>query len=135
LRSPNTELHVLDLSGSSTEVASDDAGPALDATARAQYKRRITELNEQLEEAKEFADIGRADELQHELDSLTQELSRAFGLGGRQRRSGSDAERARVNVRRRVKDAIDHIAEQNADAGRYLENTIKTGSYCKYVPM
>jgi tetratricopeptide (TPR) repeat protein len=132
---PGTEVHVLDLSGSSVEIASKDAGPALDAAARAQYKQRISELREQLEEANEFADLGRIDQLQNELDALTRELSRAFGLGGRERRSGSDAERARVNVRRRIKDAIDHIAEQDADAGRYLESTIKTGSYCKYAPM
>jgi tetratricopeptide (TPR) repeat protein len=132
---PNTELHVLDLSGSSAKVTSDGAGPALDTTARAQYKQRITDLRQQLEEANEFADLGRADQLQGELDALTRELSRAFGLGGRERRSGSDAERARVNVRRRIKDAIDRIGEQNPDIGRYLESTVKTGSYCTYVPM
>jgi len=132
---PDTEVHVLDLSGSSVEIASKDVGPALDAAARAQYQQRIADLQEQLEEANEFADLGRTDQLQSELDVLTRELSRAFGLGGRERRSGSDAERARVNVRRRIKDAIERIAEQNADAGRYLESTIKTGSYCKYVPM
>ena len=108
---------------------------ALDATARSQYQRRIAELQEQLDEAEEFSDLGRADVLRAELDALTQELAGAFGLGGRQRRTGSDAERARVNVRRRIKDAIDRIAENNADIGRYLKNTIKTGTYCKYTPM
>jgi hypothetical protein len=70
-----------------------------------------------------------------ELEFITRELSRAYGLGGRKRRSGSAAERARVNVRRRLKDAIERIGEQLPDAGTYLANTIKTGTYCKYVPM
>jgi hypothetical protein len=38
-------------------------------------------------------------------------------------------------VRRRIKDAVERIGEQIPDAGRYLENTIKTGRYCKYTPM
>jgi len=135
VESPGQEFHVLDLSGSKAGIASNEPGPALDAIARNQYKQRIGDLKEQLEEAHEMADIGRSEQLQAELDILTAELSRAYGLGGRQRRTGSDAERARVNVRRRIKDAIDRISEQDSDTGRYLKNTIKTGSYCKYSPM
>ncbi|MDX1509003.1 MAG: hypothetical protein R3358_12030, partial [Woeseiaceae bacterium] len=131
---PNTELHVLDLSGA-TAVDSGDAGPELDAEARRQYESRLRALNDELEDARELGDIGRCDALQQELDFITRELSRAFGLGGRARRAGSAAERARVNVRRRIKDAIDRIGSAHPDAGRYLENTVKTGTYCKYVPM
>jgi len=129
------EIHVLDLSGSNAAVATGDAGPALDSEARRQYKERITDLQEQLDEARDLGDIGQVDALQTELDFLSRELSRAFGIGGRARQSGNAAERARVNVRRRIKDAIDRIAEQDTDAGNYLKNTIKTGSYCKYSPM
>jgi len=129
------EIHVLDLSGSDRAISAGDAGPALDPEARKQYRARIGDLEEQLEEARELGDVGQADSLQTELDFLTRELSRAFGVGGRERRPGSAAERARVNVRRRIKDAIERIAEQNAELGAYLENTVKTGSYCKYSPM
>ena len=134
---PDTELHVLDLSASGPAQANDtgDAGPALDAEARRQYEQRLRALNTELEEAAELGDIGRVDALREELDFITRELSRAFGLGGRARRSGSAAERARVNVRRRLKDAIERIAGACPDAGRYLENTVKTGTYCKYTPM
>ena len=131
---PDTEFHVLDLSGA-TRADGGDAGPELDAEARRQYESRLRDLNEELEEARELGDIGRSDALQQELDFITRELSRAFGLGGRQRRAGSAAERARVNVRRRVKDAIMRVGETHPDAGRYLENTIKTGTYCKYTPI
>jgi hypothetical protein len=132
---PDEELHVLDLVGSMADVAGGDSGPQLDEQAHAQYKRRIRTLQDELEEAESLADLGRVDALRGELDFITRELSRAFGLGARARRSGSDAERARINVRRRLKNAIDRIAEQLPDAGRYLDNTIKTGSYCKYSPM
>jgi hypothetical protein len=134
---PDTDIHVLQLSGANVADAPADsgAGPAIDAEARAAYKRRVEELREQLEEAESMRDTGRVDDLRGELDFITRELSRAFGLGGRERPQGKAAERARVNVRRRIKDAIDRIEEQLPGAGRYFENTIKTGSYCRYSPM
>jgi len=137
IKQPDTDIHALDLSGagSGAAVADSDAGPALDPRARADYRRRVGELKEEMDEAEELADASRLDSLRKELDFITSELSRAFGLGGRERPQGKAAERARVNVRRRIKDAIERIEEQLPGAGRYLENTIKTGSYCRYSPM
>lgn len=133
---PDQEIHVLDLAGAGSDGPDGgDSGPALDDQARRQYRERVRELQEELDEANELNDQGRMDAIQGELDFIASELSRAFGLGGRERRSGSAAERARVNVRRRIKDAIQRIEEQLPDAGRYLDNTIKTGSYCRYSPM
>ena len=132
---PNKDVHVLELSGGGPAYDQGDAGPGLDSQARADYESRIRDLREELEEAREFGDSGRADAAQAEIDFITRELSRAFGLGGRERKSGSAAERARVNVRRRLKDAIKRVTEQLPQAGRYLDNTIKTGTYCRYSPM
>jgi hypothetical protein len=56
------------------------------------------------------------------------------GLGGRSRRSGSDAERARVNVQRRLRDALRRIAELNPEIGRHLEDSVRTGTFCQYSP-
>ena len=133
--SPDTDVHVLDLSGGSAVRGQADAGPALDAKARSEYETRLGDLREELEEAESFGDTARADVAREEIDFLSRELSRAFGLGGRARRQGADAERARVNVRRRLKDAISRVGEQCKSTGRYLENTIKTGIYCRYTPM
>ena len=69
-----------------------------------------------------------------ELDVLTTELTRAFGLGGRERRAGKAAERARVNVQRRIKDAIGRIEKLNPAAARHLQWAVKTGMYCSYDP-
>jgi tetratricopeptide (TPR) repeat protein len=133
---PDRDIHVLDL-GAAGAPSSDpgNAGPALDEQARREYRQRVRELEEELEEATGLADHGRSDELREELDFITRELSRAFGLGGRQRPTAAAAERARVNVRRRIKDAIQRIEEQLPEAARHLDNTIKTGSYCRYAPV
>jgi hypothetical protein len=95
----------------------------------------VRALREEMDEAEELGDRSRIDDLRQEFDFISGELSRAYGLGGRERPQGKAAERARVNVRRRIKDAIERIEEQLPGAGRYLENTVKTGSYCRYSPM
>ena len=137
IRQPNSDIHVLELSDSNFPAGSagGDAGPALDRRARDAYQRRVRELDEELEEAETMGDVVRRDALSEEREFIARELSRAFGLGGRARPQRRAAERARVNVRRRIKDAIDRIEEQLPGAGRYLESTIKTGSYCRYSPM
>ena len=132
---PDADIHVLELSGSPGAPIGGDAGPMLDAVARRQYIERAHELKEELDEAEALADIGRADSLRGELDFITRELSRAYGLGGRERSAGDATERARVNVRRRIKDAVGRIGEQLPEAGKYLENTINTVRYCRYTPL
>jgi hypothetical protein len=62
------------------------------------------------------------------------ELSRAYGLGGRARRTGSAVERARSNVRRRLVNALERIAEGCPQTGRHLAAAVRTGIYCAYEP-
>ena len=69
-----------------------------------------------------------------ERDFLVRELSRAVGLGGRGRRAGSASERARAGVTRAVRQAMARIGEQHPQLGEHLERTIRTGTYCAYLP-
>jgi hypothetical protein len=64
-----------------------DAGEMLDAQAKAAYKRRTAELREQLEEARELNQLELVDRLEDEIEAVGRELSRAVGLGGRDRRA------------------------------------------------
>jgi hypothetical protein len=138
---PGRELHVLDLAADPREcdegalVDRGDAGEVLDAKAREAYQRRVVELREEIDEAERFADAYRADRARRELDLLIQQLSSAIGLGDRARRVGSAAERARVTVQRRVREAIKKIAEHEPDLGRHLDWAIRTGSFCAYEPL
>ena len=111
-----------------------DAGDMLDPQARAAYKQRLSELREELAEAQQFHDLGRSERLAAEIDFLTRELSRAVGLGGRLRRMGSPAERARVNITRAIKIALRKLTEHHPALGQHLTTTIKTGAYCSYTP-
>ena len=120
--------------GGGVQAGLSDAGEVLDEQAKAAYKQRVAELQEELEEAQAFNDIGRAEKVQAEIAFLTQELARAVGLGGRARKAASPSERARVNVTRAIKAAIARIQANHPALGQYLQQTVKTGTVCSYVP-
>jgi hypothetical protein len=69
-----------------------------------------------------------------ERDCIADQLAAAIGLGGRNRKAGSQAERARSAVTKRIKDSIDKIAEAMPPLGRHLIGSIKTGYFCSYIP-
>src|SRR5580700_11325938 len=120
LRHPTAEFHVLDLAGgignqrmvdetsqsahglprgdedlekAGIHIGSlGDAGQMLDEQAKVAYRRRLSELRAELEEAKERGNVERAEQAEQEIDALTRELSRAVGVGGRSRRAASASE-------------------------------------------
>jgi AAA ATPase-like protein len=153
--SPGVELHAVDLvsadahgslvaeRGSSSvadpelEAAAGlgDAGEALDPGAKRAYQARVEELREEIEEAESFNDPERAASAREEMDFIASELASAVGLGGRDRKAASTAERARVNVTRAIKSTLKKVAEHDTDLGRQLEATVRTGTFCVYSPV
>jgi tetratricopeptide (TPR) repeat protein len=149
LADPGREYHVLDLvaaeTGSGPQAAGShaaglprsalgDAGESLDAQAKNAYRRRLAEIDDDLEQARAIGDAERAAQADAERDFLVQELARAFGLGDRDRRAASASERARAAVTRAVRQAMTRIAEHHPQLGQHLSRTIRTGTYCAYVP-
>jgi hypothetical protein len=111
-----------------------DTGEVIDAQARAAYRQRLRELDEAAAEADAAADIERSARIAAERDVLVAALTEAYGLGGRARRSGSVAERARTAVTARVRDAIRRISEAHPELGRHLARSVRTGTFCVYEP-
>ncbi len=124
LADPGREFHALDLAGDGVASASvgvadesgmaigdvGDAGVRLDAEAKAAYRARLNELQDEAAQAEAWNDIERAARAQQEIAFLTDELKGAVGLGGRDRREASAAERARLSVTRAMRSAIVRIA-------------------------
>ena len=133
LRHPGHEFHALDLGGA-RDLRTGDAGEMLDADARRAYKARLGELRDELEEAEEFHDIGRAARPREEMEVLVAELARASGLGGRARKAGSDAVRARLNVTRAVRKVVRKVQAGCPVLGRHLDRSVQTGLFCAYEP-
>ena len=148
LANPGRELHVLDLvagerNGTAdaspgleggTAVLLGDAGSLLDATAKAAYRRRLAEIDEDIEEARGLGDGERGAQSEAERDFLVRELARAVGLGGRDRSAGSASERARASVTRAVRQAMARISEHHPALGEHFGRAIRTGTYCAYLP-
>jgi uncharacterized membrane protein len=111
-----------------------DAGEMLDEQAKVAYRHRLSELRKELDEAKEVGNVERAEKAEQEIDALTSELSRAVGLGGRNRRAASATERARQSITKTIKAVIERIAQVDAALGNIFNRCIKTGSFCSYQP-
>jgi tetratricopeptide (TPR) repeat protein len=155
LQHPGEEFHSLDLlSGGATSAAAEDksadhtsllggatvsvsglghAGEMLDAKPKHEYQRRLVELREELEDLRERGDETRAAKVESEIDFLQREIASAVGLGGRDRFAGSAAERARLNVTRAIKSALQKISEHHSQLGELLDRSIRTGSFSCYL--
>jgi tetratricopeptide (TPR) repeat protein len=152
LRHPGREFHVLDLAaagqgagagGARAGPAREDGlhrdrlsgtGPMLDEQAKAAYRARLRELEEELAEATSWADPVRATRAREEMQFLAGELAAAVGLGGRDRTAGSPAERARVSITKAVKIALARIRAHSPALAGHLDATIHTGTFCCYTP-
>ncbi len=162
LRHPAAEFHVLDLFGGMARQREEDdtsqsvhglpraeedleragihitnlgdAGEMLDEQAKVAYRRRLSELREELEEAKGFGKVERAEQAEEEIAALTREISRAVGLGGRDRRAASASERARQTITKSIKSVLERIAQSDATFADLLSRCIKTGTFCSYQP-
>ncbi len=153
MRYPDREFHAMELVAEADGVAvpestsrrsgetnltdasygTGDAGAMLDDQAKAAYRARLNQLREIVEDAKERGDVKSASAAEDEIDAIGRELSRAIGRGGRDRRASSDVERARLNVTRAIKTAIERIFENDADLGAMLTAQIRTGTFCAFI--
>jgi hypothetical protein len=149
LHDPGREFHVRDLHSRPTDASTPTAAfvlhgrvrrechagnPMLDAQAKTEYQRRLNELRQELDEAERFNDPQRKAEAQNEVQMIADCLASAVGLGGRDRKTSSDTERARSAVTKCVKNAIQKIGAAIPSLGYHLAARIKTGYFCSYNP-
>jgi non-specific serine/threonine protein kinase len=142
LSDPGREFHVTELLGRLIAVSASGAGnqritsgiPVLDAQAKAEYKHRINELRQDLNEAERFNDSQRKTEAQNELEAISEQLAEAVGLGGRNRKTSSETERVRSAMTKCIKKSIQKIGDAIPSLGYHFATSIKTGYFCSYNP-
>ena len=151
LERPGSEVHCLDLFAASEGTApapgtvhsggqetdglygvQGGTGPALDAKAKGDYHDEIARLEAGLERAEARRDAEKAAEIRSQLAFYRGELSRAVGMGGRDRETGSHAERARINVTRHIRRTLTKVEAYDAAIGAELSRCIRTGAFCAY---
>jgi len=136
---PGADVDAVTLSRAVAGLAADvpgdgDMGEVLDSAALAAYRRRLKELDAELDAADRRGDQPGAARLNAERGALLTELRTATGLGGRQRRMGGSAERARVAVRKAIAATIARIEEHDPGVARLVRDRIHTGASCRYDP-
>ncbi|MFE5570729.1 ATP-binding protein [Amycolatopsis japonica] len=131
-----TAVRLLDPEGGEVVVASKSLGgdAVLDDEAKARYRARLDELDELIDTATGLGQDARAAALDRERDALLAELRSAAGLGGRTRRLGDEAERARKTVTARIRDTLRKLDEQHPALAAHLRASVTTGSSCRYAP-
>jgi len=135
LARPGEPVAALDLvTGGTPTVLQPAPGEALDRRAVAAYRRRLADIDAELDEADGWSDLGRAESLRAERDALVHELSGGLGLAGRARAGGSTQERARVAATKAIATAIDRLSAVDPAIGEHLRRTVRTGTECAYDP-
>lgn len=142
IASPGREFHALEVAtataqagvGGDVTVTEGDTGALLDAEAKAAYRARLADLQEEVADAESMGDRERAALAEEEMDFITRELAAAVGLGGRDRRASSAAERARLNVTRAVRASIEKIREHDSTIAEHLDTSVFTGAFSRYDP-
>jgi tetratricopeptide (TPR) repeat protein len=138
LTNPGVEIAaaalVIDAGDTSITLAARDEQPVLDERALAAYRRRVTDLEEELAEAESFGDSERAARARMELDAVVDELARVTNRFGRARPFPSSNERARTAVQKAVRRVLDHIEDVDLQLGSALRGSIRTGRTCRFQP-
>ncbi|MFI7703077.1 ATP-binding protein [Nonomuraea sp. NPDC049480] len=129
-------VRLLDPEGGELVVAARRMGgdEVLDDEAKTRYRGRLTQLDEEIDRAVELGDDRRAAEFDHERAALLEELRAAAGLGGRTRRLGDEAERARKTVTARIRDVLRKLDHTHPELAAHLRASVSTGSTCRYQP-
>ncbi|HZB58886.1 MAG TPA: AAA family ATPase [Actinomycetota bacterium] len=108
--------------------------PVLDEQAKESYRRRLTELDEAIDQADGRGDDRRAADLDQERAALLDQLRAAAGLAGRTRRLGDEAERARKTVGARIRHTLRRLDRRHPELAAHLRGAVSTGATCRYAP-
>ena len=133
LAQPGREIHVLDLvaveRGSLPSIGttdrhdgptSGDLGrglPVIDDAARDAYRRRLAEVDDDIDDATRMNDLGRLELAERDREYLIVELASAAGFRGRTRETGGSAERARTSVARSIRYSLERMADHHRATG------------------
>lgn len=131
LLTPNRAVHCTELMGAKVI---EGGQPVFDEKAKDAYRQRILELQEELEEAESYNDIGRATDLREEYDTLLDHLSKSVGKDGTPRKVSGSIEKARTAVTWRIRSTIKKITDIHPELGTHLDVSVKTGILCEYAP-
>ncbi len=129
LESAGQEQPVLVLLGAQEQNRSIDTA---DRQTLLDFRRRLADIDNDIDEAARYNDPHRADKLSDEREALLAALRSMLDRHGRQRGVGGDSERARVRATRAIRACIGRIAPELPLLAEHLTIHVRTGGYCSY---
>ncbi len=133
---PDTDISAVDLcaavAGGGPVDIGGRAGSVHDERARADYRRRLAELERELDRADLRGDVERGRRAAEERDRILEQLRRDTGRRGRPRPMSDESERCRMRVSKAIHRAVAHVRKVDQVLGRALESRIRTGFTCRY---
>ncbi|MGW0808017.1 hypothetical protein [Nonomuraea sp. NPDC002799] len=136
IANPGRDILAADLAAGTwaEEGEGTSAQPVLDDVARDTYRRRLAQLEDEIDELESMYDLERAATLRLEREWLMAELAAATGIGGRARPFTGSEERARIAVGKAIRRALSRISAVDPAIGAELRATVHTGLRCSYRP-
>ena len=140
IANPRQEIPAIDLVAGVDAVVKARTGgggsaqPVLDRVAIKEYRNRLSQLGDEINQLEARDDTRRAVEARAERDWLIAALSGASAIGERTRHFTDDPERARIAVGKAIRRAITRVTEADVVIGENLRSTIRTGIRCSYWP-
>jgi len=108
---------------------------AIDDKARADYYKRINRLKEEMEDAEEFGNIEKIEELREEKVGIKKQLDISLRKNKWTIRKEKDPkDRMRKAISARIKDVLKKFKNNNNPLFLFLDDTLEFGSYIKYNP-
>jgi hypothetical protein len=141
LASPGKAISVLDLYHAGTldesqRTALMASGLAVgDHQAVAAYRTALQDLDDELEEAREWADESRLAALAEQRDLLLSQIKSMIGVGGKLRRANDPLRRPRDNVTKAIRRTMDNLRTAHmTDLAKHLDAALVFGGEITYQP-
>ncbi len=136
LQNPGQEIHAISMREMLTQNISysSTTEEVIDKKALEEYKMRLKEIDEEMDEAEYNQDLASKARLNDERETLLSEISRATDRSGQPRKISTDRERARQSVSKAIHTALDSIKKEHEALWYHFNNSIKIGEYLSYQP-
>ncbi len=131
LERPEEQFHCSELMGVVLEAS---GSSMIDDQALKEYKNKIQSLKVGISDAEEMGLYQKADQLKEEYEAMVEHLSQVTGLSHKIRKTSASIEKARAAVTWRIRSSIRKIEKVHPQLAKHLSNSIRTGTYCSYVP-
>jgi hypothetical protein len=111
-----------------------DAGDLTDARTINAARAHLRELESELRNARASGVMSEVARMQDDLELIKRYLRETVDHRGRPRKAKDPKEKARINIQRLIRRAIENIEDKHPALAAHLKTAVRTGHFCAYDP-